>query len=67
MKREIETAAETARPDKRTVRVESPSLLKPAPCGNDMAAGTRRPGGEPVPSALAALREFRRSVALLDS
>jgi len=58
MKRDIDRAVAAAGAE--------PPPPPTAMCGNDMAAD-RRQGGESLPSVLAALREFRQSVALLDS
>jgi hypothetical protein len=39
----------------------------PAACGKELPAVAHRTSGETLPSALAALRAFRQSLALLDS
>jgi hypothetical protein len=64
MKRDTQTAPAAGDSESRTGKVEAPST--PA-CGKDLPAGAHLASGESLPSALAALRAFRQSLALLDS
>jgi len=67
MKRDTETAPAAEDSESRTRKVEAASGSPPCACGKDLPAGVHRAGGEGLPTALAALRAFRQSLALLDS